>query len=635
MAGKSTILTVKIIGDSSKATAAMNKASGSVSKFHAKSSAIMGAAAGVFSSFTTKAIDYVSGLAGEMSEASDSAQKFGSTLSFAGVDDKTIKKLTASTQEYADKTVFSLSDIRNTTSQLAANGVKGYGSLAEAAGNLTAVAGGGADQFKSVGMVLTQTAAQGKLTTENWNQLSDAIPGGAGKLQQALLKSHAYTGNFRDAMAKGKISAGEFNKALLSLGMTDTAKKAAASTKTMEGASGNLEAAVVKVGSTVIDKLKPKITGAMSVAADSISGLADKVGPTIDFIGDSFNGLQSSGMLVPILAGIGSVIMVAVAPALWAMATAAGASAIALLANPFTWIALGVGALVIGIAALVTHWNQVTDAVGGFMSNAGNALKGFFSWIGSAIMNFIGSGWGQAILMVFMPVLGIPNLIYQHWGQITSFFSGIGKAIIGFFKAIPGAIQGFFKAAYNYATGAWKGAVSKFNSIKNSIANAFKAIPGAIKGFFSNAWRLASGAWNGAVSKFNSIKSGIINVFRSIGNAISAPFRAAFNGIRSLWNSTVGGKGFDVPGWIPGIGGKSFRIPMLANGGTLTRSGSVLVGEAGPEFLNLPAGASVTPLNKAGTTINMTVEFNGVVGDPDAVAKQIKKVLNQYERRRA
>jgi tape measure domain-containing protein len=595
--GKSTILTIKIIGDSSKATAAMDKASGSVSKFHTKSAAVMGAVAGVFSSFTTKAINYVSGLAGEMSEASDSADKFGSTLKFGGVDDSTIKKLTSSTQEYADKTVFSLSDIRNTTAQLAANGVKGYSSLAEAAGNLTAVSGGNADAFKSVGMVLTQTAAQGKLTTENWNQLSDAIPGGAGKLQQALLESNAYTGNFRDAMAKGEISADEFNDALMKLGMTDVAKKAAASTKTMEGASGNLEAAVVKVGSTVIDKLKPMITDAMSGAADAVSGLADKVGPGIDAIGNAFNTLQDSGMLVPILSGIGSVIMVAVAPALWSMATAAAASAIALLANPFTWIALGVGALVVGIVALVTHWNEVTAAVGGFVSNAGNALKGFFSWIGSAIMNFISSGWGQAILMVFMPVLGIPNLIYQHWGQITSFFSNIGNAIVGFFRGIPGAIRGFFNAAYNFATG----------------------------------------AWNGAVGAFNSIKSGIINVFSSIGNAISAPFKAAFNGIRSLWNSTVGGFGFDIPSWIPGIGGKSFKIPMLANGGILRTAGTVLVGEAGPEFLNLPAGASVTPLDKAQAkhtqvTNNYNITIEGKVLDPRGTALTIRKMLKDLER---
>ena len=126
------------------------------------------------------------GLSGEITSASDSAQKFASTLNFAGVSEQQIKRLTASTQDYADKTVYDLNDIRNTTAQLAANGVPNYDKLAEAAGNLNAVAGGSADTFKSVAMVLTQTAGQGKLTTENWNQLSDAIPGASGKIQQAL-----------------------------------------------------------------------------------------------------------------------------------------------------------------------------------------------------------------------------------------------------------------------------------------------------------------------------------------------------------------------------------------------------------------------------------------------------------------
>ena len=84
--------------------------------------------------------------------------------------------------------------------EFAANGVPNYDKLAEAAGNLNAVAGGSADTFKSVAMVLTQTAGQRKLTTENWNQLSDAIPGASGKIQQALKEAGAYTGNFRDCL---------------------------------------------------------------------------------------------------------------------------------------------------------------------------------------------------------------------------------------------------------------------------------------------------------------------------------------------------------------------------------------------------------------------------------------------------
>ena len=68
----------------------------------------------------------------------------------------------------------------------------------------------------------------------------------------------AYTGNFRDAMEKGEISAEEFNQAIMQLGMTDVAKEAATSTATFEGAMGNLEASAVTAGAKVLDAFKPR-----------------------------------------------------------------------------------------------------------------------------------------------------------------------------------------------------------------------------------------------------------------------------------------------------------------------------------------------------------------------------------------
>lgn len=199
----------------------MGKAAKSTSGFSGKLSALSGAVMGVAAELAGRLFDAVASLGGEMVEASDSAQKFASTLSFAGIDDSTIKQLTASTQEYADRTVYDLADIRNATAQLAANGVANYAQLAEAAGNLNAVAGGNAETFRSVSMVMSQTAGSGKLMTENWNQLTDAIPGASGALQQAMLDAGAFEGNFRDAMENGEISADEFFAAVQKLGMQD------------------------------------------------------------------------------------------------------------------------------------------------------------------------------------------------------------------------------------------------------------------------------------------------------------------------------------------------------------------------------------------------------------------------------
>ena len=214
----------------------------------------------------------IGGFASEAIEASDATDKFVSTLQFSGLDTSTIDRLKESAQKYADETVYDLADIQQITAQLASNGVDGFDKLAEAAGNLNAVAGGNADTFKSVGMVMTQTAGQGKLTTENFNQLSDAIPGASGKIQKALLDMGAYTGNFRDAMQKGEISADEFNAAILQLSSDETAVAAARSTKTIEGAAGNLQATVVGAIKDLIDYVKPAITELMGWLADAIGG---------------------------------------------------------------------------------------------------------------------------------------------------------------------------------------------------------------------------------------------------------------------------------------------------------------------------------------------------------------------------
>jgi len=216
----------------------------------------------------------IAGLGSEAIEASDSVYKFKSTMKLGGFGEKEISSASKEVQKYANETVYELGDVSNTTAQLAANGVKGYMKLTEAAGNLNAQAGGNADTFKSVAMMLTQTAGAGKLTTENWNQLADAIPGASGVLQKAMKKNGAYTGNFRDAMADGKISSDEFNKALMQLGMNKGAKDAAKSTETFEGAFGNLKANVVTGMQEMLQKVgKKNLTNAINGASKAVVSL--------------------------------------------------------------------------------------------------------------------------------------------------------------------------------------------------------------------------------------------------------------------------------------------------------------------------------------------------------------------------
>ncbi|MGN6589507.1 MAG: tape measure protein [Sphingomicrobium sp.] len=234
------------------------------------------------------------GFVKDAASASDATDKFKATLNFAGLDTSAIDAATKATQKYADQTVYDLPTIQNTTAQLAANGVKNYEGLTEAAGNLNAVAGGNADTFKSVALAITQTTGAGKLQTQNWMQLAEAVPGAAGKLQQAMKEAGAYTGNFNDAMANGQITADEFNAAIEKLGMQDGAVQAAKSTTTFEGAIGNLQATIEGGLTRTLNAAKPAITGAINLLTSGLGATFSKVGSLAQEFQNGMKGVASS-----------------------------------------------------------------------------------------------------------------------------------------------------------------------------------------------------------------------------------------------------------------------------------------------------------------------------------------------------
>ena len=557
-------------------TAGIKAGNGFAGGFGAK----LGVITGIAQSVAGKAIEAFMGLSGEITSASDSAQKFASTLNFAGVSERQIKRLTASTQDYADKTVYDLNDIRNTTAQLAANGVPNYDRLAEAAGNLNAVAGGSADTFKSVAMVLTQTAGQGKLTTENWNQLSDAIPGASGKIQQALKEAGAYTGNFRDAMADGQITAQEFNDAIMSLGFTDAAVEAATSASTIEGATGNLEAAFVKLGASVLDTAKPAITGGMSWIADGVTNAVPVVQAGIEgLIGwfqRLYSKLEENGAITAFKSAwdtIRDAIMGVVNMVIdWAhMIPPDGlANGIKLVADTLDWfvqhgkelapIIIGIGtafAAVKGYQAL----NSGLQALTGTMNTVTTAAKG----VSNGIMLMMDLGGPVAMLKQMAGGLSLVKTAQTAWSTATKMATAVQGAFNAVIAANPigaiavavaavvAALAWFFTqteagrkawAAFtSWLSETWaalvEGAKAIWNGLGEFLANLWAAISGGITSAWTSITSFLSGVWNGisttATTIFNGIRDFIVNVFTVIGALIVAPLQAIQNGINTVF----------------------------------------------------------------------------------------------------
>lgn len=579
-------------------------------KYKSKLSALAGVAGGVAAELAGRLFDSVMNLGSEMVEASDSAQKFASTLKFGikGISDTEIQSLIDSTQKYADDTVYDLADIRNATAQLAANGVDNYAQLAEAAGNLNAVAGGNAETFKSVSMVMSQTAGSGRLMTENWNQLTDAIPGASGALQEAMRSAGAFEGNFREAMENGEISADEFFAAVQQLGMQDVAVDAAKSTSTIEGAMGNLQASVVGIGSQLITDLSPAITGAMNILTAAISGLAPIIDGAVATLGPIFQGIADNiGLVTPVLAGLTagfvafkaatmiSGAITAVQTALNGMTIAQAASAAAqrllnaaMSANPIVLVVTLIAGLV---TALVTLWNtneEFRDAV----TAAWNAISTTASQVWGTVVNFF--------------TVTVPQAIQD---------------LIDWFSQLPTNIGNFLQSALasvlSWAASVALQAYQAGSQFLSNVSNFFGQLPGNVASFLGNvisnvaSWvgQMASNATSAAADFGSNLINGLASIpgqVVSIGRDI---IQGIANGITGAAGSVISAIGDAVGGaidWAKGLLGIASPSKVFRKFGEYTMEGFAL-------GISDEESAPVRALRSAMTTVEDVMEASGVI----------------------
>lgn len=487
------------------------------------------AATGFVASYTREALN-----------ASDATDKFKSTLNFAGIDPRQIEALTKSAQKYADLTVYDLSDIQSITAQLASNGVAGFDKLAEAAGNLNAVAGGNKETFKSVGMVITQTAGAGKLTAENWRQLSDAIPGAAGPIKKALQDAGAYTGNFADAMSKGEISAEEFNAAISHLGLTEAAQEAATSTATFEGAWGNFEAAIVGGLKNVIDPLKGTFTGVLSSAAEKAEAFFGKVAQGVQSLKDAFSsGALDMGMfsgLGPVLGGIAGML----GPLL---------SGLPVIGGMFSGLTGPVGLIIGAFTQMIANSESLRKALG----DAGSAIMGVFSGLApvfSMVTASLGSALGKigdGIALIIERLIPLLNLIAPALQGLVPIVETVFGTVATVIEGALSIIQGVIDVFVGVLTGNWQLAWDGISSITSGVwAVISGVISGAVNivtGVISAGWNLVttitSTVWNSVTSAisgaWSAISSGVSTGISTVGSFISSGWSTARSLTSSAW----------------------------------------------------------------------------------------------------
>ena len=179
----------------------------------------------------------------------------------------------------------------------------------------------------------------------------------------------------------------------------------------------------------------------------------------------------------------------------------------------------------------------------------------------------------------------------------------IGLIVIAIAALVAGFIVAYKKvgwfregvtAALNWVK---RAAVNVFNWIKKNwplllavLAGPFGLAVGLIIKNFDKIKKGATNAANWIKNAFKNVKNFISGIFSGAGEFVAGLGRGLANWLNA--NTPFGDRvQFSILGKSVG-----FTIPALAEGGTIMRGGTALVGERGPELVALPPAATVVPL---------------------------------------
>jgi hypothetical protein len=280
-------------------------------------------------------------------------------------------------------------------------------------------------------------------------------------------------------------------------------------------------------------------------------------------------------------------------------------------------------------ASLEDVINVLGGSFGGASAAAANTAEGGMKRLGIALAETKES-IGAALIPVVEALL--PYLLaFGDWAQNnTQTFLIIAAAIGG----IAGTILALNAAMKVYAAAQMivNGVVAVFNALL--LANpvtlivlaivAFIAILTALYFKFDSVRKIVDTVFQGMLKGGKAVFDGLTTYFTAIFNI----YKSLFNGIAKLWNGTVGKLAFNIPSWVPVIGGKGFEvpeIPMLAEGGIVTGPTLAMIGERGPE--------AVVPLSgRGGGMGNYTININGGLGSSAEIGTAVVNAIRAFNR---
>lgn len=222
---------------------------------------------------------------------------------------------------------------------------------------------------------------------------------------------------------------------------------------------------------------------------------------------------------------------------------------------------------------------KIQAAFGGFVDDILPKIFTAMEWIANntGLLTGIAIAIGvvAAAIGVMNAVMAVQNAIMMA-SPVTWIVLGIIAAIAALIAIIVlcvkhwDTIKAAALSAVEWIVAVW-GSVSTWlnENVIQPIAN-----------FFSNLWSGIKAGIDGMISFFTNGFNALVGIVKAPINAVVSIINGAIDGINSI--------GFDIPDWVPVIGGKKFsinipKLPTFATGGFT--DGVSIAGEAGTEAI--------------------------------------------------
>ncbi len=453
-------------------------------------------------------------------------------------------------------------------------------------------------------------------------KMSNAVAAGGAGAQSALQQTAQGLLKIKDPAERANAAIALFGTPLEDLSV-DQIPKFLQSMAGGENAMAGFEGSTDKMGQTLGDTAQNKLT---TFTRGLQQGVIDTLGKTVGFLTDNAGLLRDLGVaagvtggILALMAGPQLVTMIKnVVTSTRAWTVVQGILNTVMTANPLVRIAMLIGLLVGAIVIAYRNSETFRNVVQGAWEGIKKAVGAVWSWLSTTVFPPLMAVFrkiGEIALWLWQNVMlpawnGIKAAIGLWWtgvkvyfAAVMSVFRAIGavalwlwrnvmlpawngiKAAIGVAWSVISVVIEGIKAGFrlvatvalwlwqNVIVPAWAGIQQAIEVAKTIISAVMDGIKAAFQAVADKAGEVKDwivDKWNSVVSFFTGLKDKIGNAAKGMWDGLKEGARSVFNWVANMWNNTMGRLKFEVPSWVPGMGGKSWsvpEIPLLASGG--------------------------------------------------------------------